>query len=233
MTEALRVLENWDDAFRSCSPNSRWLIDKGVATPLARLCRKVHFYRDDNANTEAYALATSPHTRDLRQIVVTRSCCDLLSPFAASTTTVRALRVVEVHDSPIGDEGWNLLPSAPAFASVERLSLSNIMVPARELARVLDGTPGRALRDLELRSVSYAGELVREVLLPRKTIVKQLTSLAVNSCFLRDADAETFARASDLRGLHTLDLRGNEISARGRKAILDAPQFRSTRVLFD
>lgn len=231
-TEALRSLEKWPDALRSAPLNSREVIDNGVVAPSTRLLRRIQFYRDDNANSEANLLAKSPHMADLRQIVVTRSCCDLLKPFTGSTE-VRALHVVEVNDSPIFDETWNRLTAAPAFAGLERLALSSIKIRAVDLGVVLDGTPGRALHDLELRKIANGSELLRDVLSPRKTILKQLTSLALHECFLRDPSAETLANAADLKGLTTLDLRKNQFSATGRKTILDAPQFHSTRVLFD
>lgn len=231
-TEALRSLEKWPDALRSAPLNSREVIDSGVVAPSTRLLRRIQFYRDDDANSEANLLAKSPHMADLRQIVVTRSCCDLLKPFTGSTE-VRALHVVEVNDSPIFDETWNRLTAAPAFAGLERLALSSIKIRAVDLGVVLDGTPGRALHDLELRKIANGSELLRDVLSPRKTILKQLTSLALHDCFLRDPSAETLANAADLKGLATLDLRKNQFSATGRKTILGAPQFHSTRVLFD
>ncbi len=231
-TESLRALEKWDVAFRKVPLNSRFVIDKGVVNSTVRLLRRIEFYRDDDANSDANLLAASPYMRDLRQVVVIRSCCNLLKPFTGSTE-VRALRVVEVTNSSISDETWNRIALAPGFALLERLSLHDLDVWPAGLARALDGTPGRALRDLELWDVPQGRELLRDVLLPRKGIVSQLTSLALVRCYLRDEHADALARASDLRGLHTLDLRKNEISAKARKAILDAPQFRSTRVIFD
>ena len=227
--EAERALATWDDSVRAYPINSTVLIAGEKVMPWAKLVRRVLIYRFP-AN-DMMTLARSPLMANLTQVEAVRSEGDVLEAFIGPTA-IRRLVVIDIRRGYIAEDTWRRLVTAPQLATLERLRLSDLYVQPELLGAWLDGTPGRSLRELSLEEVSEP--VLRESVLARPVILGHLTALAARECHLDDATAALLARASDLAKLETLDLRDNpRITGVGRTVILDAPQFRSTTVLFD
>ncbi|WAS94179.1 hypothetical protein [Nannocystis punicea] len=228
--EAEQVMAGWGEAEREGALGEAFFGDMRVR-PWARLLRRVVVARVEQNAWMLPALLQSPYAAGLTGLEIRRSEVDLRA--IAGSTQVRGLRRLILHDTAITEEEFAALVTTPNLAGLTHSTLSNLSLPPARLARWLDGTPGRSLRELVL--AGFAGAEHLEVLLARAPVLLRLRSLGVVDGYVGDAEVLRLAACEALGGLATLDLRGSRspISQAAAAKLRAAPHLARTQVLLD
>jgi hypothetical protein len=223
LREAAVGLAGWPSEARRVDVATRWLFGaRSAVEPWAALVRTLEVRRVDQNAHLFTALMRSEHLAALEVLEIRDSSIDLGE--LARSQHVSALARLLLVEQTIHEREAEAIAASANFARLRALELVETTRAEPFLGAVA------ALETLGLEA-SLAGALAS--LLGRDALLEGLVELGLARNHLQDADAIALAGATRLARLRTLDLRRNDLSAAGRQAVVTAPQFRATRILFD
>lgn len=140
------------------------------------------------------------------------------------------LRVLDVQDNRIGDDGAVALAESGKLSALTHLGLFRNHLNRRGVRAILQSTN---LGALQMLSLGYQNSLSNRSLseeLADAPKLGRLRELRVEHCDLDDEDLQRLAEAPGLAGLGAIYLTGNPVSDRGLDALRSAPHTAGTRI---
>jgi uncharacterized protein (TIGR02996 family) len=141
-------------------------------------------------------------------------------------------RIVAVHlgGTKIGDDGWRMLLSHPALASVRELGTSGIGLTSEGVKILAESRYRPPEQDLVLSGNAIGAEGVAELVCWPG--LKRIKALAMNDTELGNEGVAILANCEAVRAVRKLWLGGNSIGAEGAAALANSPNLRGLTHLY-
>lgn len=230
LERADRALESWDDALRSASAASDFLMRLGQVSPLARLVRSVEFYRhEEHGPDDLLALAKSEHVSRLTRLSIVRSDVGIRAwEVAIESPNLSRLRHLHVRRTTLQESSFPLLWRSAAFTGLQCLKLSGVGLAPRKLDPARQSIVFTELRRLDLSQNRLGDEGVR--ILAGAPWLQRIERLGLRRNFVRAPAVESLLRSPYAGSLQELDVAENAISGAEMSALAALAAGRGIRL---